>query len=145
METKYVAPYILKAEYVCRHCGKLPPSISNWSPMSFDAPFENLFKVFEKLRKAWGREIRITSGYRCPEHNRAVGGSYLSVHLFGLALDLSFPTNQAFLDFYEIINKTAGFLRIGRYDDMKLIHVDVGYLIYPKATNDWVRGMRWNG
>ncbi|AQS60252.1 hypothetical protein B0537_14920 [Desulforamulus ferrireducens] len=34
------------------------------------------------------RPVIITSGYRCPAHNRAVGGARLSQHLYGNAADI---------------------------------------------------------
>lgn len=40
------------------------------------------------LREAWGSPIRINSGYRCPELNKAVGGSKTSAHMEGWAADI---------------------------------------------------------
>ena len=42
----------------------------------------------DPLRAAYGMPIRITSGYRCPELNKAVGGSSTSVHMLGWACDM---------------------------------------------------------
>lgn len=44
--------------------------------------------ILDPLRAAYGMPIRITSGYRCPELNKAVGGSSTSVHQIGYAADL---------------------------------------------------------
>jgi hypothetical protein len=38
-----------------------------------------------------GTPIRITSGYRVPELNEAVGGAPSSAHIFGMAVDLVVP------------------------------------------------------
>lgn len=40
------------------------------------------------IRDLLGRPIRITSGYRTPEHNKAVGGEPNSYHLKGMAADI---------------------------------------------------------
>lgn len=44
--------------------------------------------VLEPLRKAMGEPIKIGSGYRCQQLNRAVGGVANSQHLTGQAADL---------------------------------------------------------
>lgn len=44
--------------------------------------------VLEPLRVHYGRPIIITSGYRCPKLNRAVGGSSTSQHAIGQAVDI---------------------------------------------------------
>lgn len=66
---------------------------------------ENLRKlcteVLEPLRKRVGRVI-ITSGYRCQELNKAVGGVPHSQHLRGEAADIYVP-NQATALRYEHI------------------------------------------
>ena len=41
---------------------------------------------------ATAKGINISSGYRCPELNKAVGGSSTSAHRYGYAFDLV-PTN----------------------------------------------------
>lgn len=46
-------------------------------------------RVLDPLRQAWGRPITVTSGYRCPELNRAVGGVKNSHHLRGMAADIT--------------------------------------------------------
>ena len=47
--------------------------------------------VLEPLRVKLGRPVVITSGYRSPALNRAVGGSPTSHHLQGRAADLIVP------------------------------------------------------
>lgn len=44
--------------------------------------------LLDPLREAWGGPLVVSSGYRCPELNRAVGGSETSAHLAGWAADL---------------------------------------------------------
>lgn len=46
-------------------------------------------RVLDPLREAWGRPIYVNSGYRCPELNKAVGGSKTSHHMRGMAADIS--------------------------------------------------------
>lgn len=49
---------------------------------------ELIDKVLEPLRKAYGKPIIVTSGYRCPKLNKAVGGSATSQHVLGQAADI---------------------------------------------------------
>lgn len=44
--------------------------------------------VLDPLRAAYGMPIRVSSGYRSPELNRAVSGAATSVHMIGYAADL---------------------------------------------------------
>lgn len=45
--------------------------------------------VLDPLREAWGKPLTVTSGYRCQELNRIVGGAKTSHHLRGMAADIS--------------------------------------------------------
>ena len=51
--------------------------------------------VLDPLREAYGKPIRVTSGYRCPKLNRLVGGSPNSQHMRGEAADIVVCTNSA--------------------------------------------------
>lgn len=44
--------------------------------------------ILDPLREAWGQPIIVTSGYRCPKLNKAVGGSSTSQHTKGEAADI---------------------------------------------------------
>jgi uncharacterized protein YcbK (DUF882 family) len=53
---------------------------------------QRLAEVMEKVRALLGdKPILISSGYRSPEVNAAVGGSKNSAHMSGLAVDFSCP------------------------------------------------------
>ncbi len=44
--------------------------------------------VLDPLREAWGKPLVVSSGYRCPALNAAVGGSKTSHHMRGMAVDI---------------------------------------------------------
>ena len=48
--------------------------------------------VLDPLREAWGAPLYVTSGYRCPALNRAVGGVPHSQHILGQAADVTTGT-----------------------------------------------------
>lgn len=63
--------------------------IDNRMPELAEAHVVELVDILlDPLREAWGGPLTVTSGYRCPELNRAVGGSETSAHLAGWAADL---------------------------------------------------------
>lgn len=45
--------------------------------------------VLDPLREAWGRPLTVTSGYRSPALNKAVGGAATSHHMRGMAADIT--------------------------------------------------------
>ena len=45
-------------------------------------------EVLDPLREAYGKPIRVNSGYRCPRLNNLVGGSPNSQHMRGEAADI---------------------------------------------------------
>ena len=67
-------------EAVCRHCGQLPPDL--------EPNVIATAEMAERIRALLGdRPMRISSWYRCPEHNAEVGGAKNSMHLQGKAID----------------------------------------------------------
>ena len=58
--------------------------------------------VLQPLRDKFG-PIRINSGYRCPELNKAVGGEANSQHLLGEAADIHLPTKETGLEYLNFL------------------------------------------
>lgn len=48
-------------------------------------------KVLEPIREHFARPVIVTSGYRAPAVNKAIGGSASSQHCFGMAADFTVP------------------------------------------------------
>lgn len=89
-------------------------------------PFSTvLIEAFVKLRKLAGNNsIHINSGHRCGKHNIAEGGSKLSHHLLGMALDLVTPVGITLREF-ENLAVQAGFSYTKIYPQWNVLHVDV--------------------
>lgn len=47
-----------------------------------------LVEVLQKIRSHFGKAVKITSAYRTPTKNKAVGGETYSKHLYGMAADI---------------------------------------------------------
>lgn len=63
--------------------------ISNKPSAEIMASLERLVEnVLDPLREAWGAPIVVTSGYRSPRLNAAVGGARGSQHTYGQAADI---------------------------------------------------------
>ncbi len=62
-------------EFVCPHCNG-----------GFPRP--RLLALLEKIRYAYGKPLVVRSGYRCPIHNKRVGGAAMSQHMLGSAADI---------------------------------------------------------
>ena len=45
--------------------------------------------ILDPLREAWGKPIKVNSGFRCPRLNKEVGGSPSSQHMKGEAADIT--------------------------------------------------------
>lgn len=48
----------------------------------------DLVNTLQKIRKHFGKSVTITSAYRTPGKNKAVGGTTYSQHLYGTAADI---------------------------------------------------------
>ena len=88
-------------------------------------------EVLDPLREAYGRPIRVNSGYRCPRLNTLVGGSPNSQHMRGEAADIQpVDGNEADL---EVL---AQFLiASGKFDQL---------ILYPTFIHVSYRRLGWN-
>lgn len=76
---------------------KLNNGNSKFSAKEFDCKCNNckdtyidsdLIQKLDNLREAVNSPIIVTSGYRCPAHNIAIGGAQNSSHTSGMAADI---------------------------------------------------------
>jgi uncharacterized protein YcbK (DUF882 family) len=92
-----------------------------------------LLHLLEKARKLLNRPVIITSGYRCPEHNAAVGGKPNSAHLTGKAADIRCVFSG---ERYDLIRTFVGIgvTRLGIGKDF--IHIDVDTMLPQRCL--WI-------
>lgn len=61
--------------------------------------------VLDPLREAWGKPIRVTSGYRCDALNKAVGGVATSQHRLGQSADLDVGSRADNMKLFNLIQE----------------------------------------
>ena len=78
--------YFTRAEFrcPCGRCGGFPAE-----------PAESLVRLADQVREHFGAPALPSSGVRCPEHNKEVGGVWNSYHLTGRALDFRIDGKSA--------------------------------------------------
>jgi len=70
----------------------------------------NLMEIAQKMdevRRLLGKPIYVSSGFRNPEVNKAVGGSATSDHVKGLAVDFTCPEFGTVKEVFDAIRKSA--------------------------------------
>ena len=114
-EDKSLSPHFRLVELRCK-CGAcsglLPEYIS-----------PDLVILLEKLRSRFNAPLRVSSGFRCPAHNKAIKGSTDSRHMHGDAADIRIdgihPSMVADAA-EELVGDDGG---VGRYPN-RFTHVD---------------------
>lgn len=108
-QNKMLSKNFNEREFACKHCGNIKLN-------------SDLVTKLQKLRDLVGRPITINSGYRCPTHNKNVGGSPGSKHMQGTAADIQVSGMSP----KQVANaaEKVGFLGIGLYSTFT--HVDLG-------------------
>lgn len=115
MPTYFTLPELLKSDTAARK------GIDNTPSFEVVAHLLELTEDFlDPLRAAWGKAIRVSSGYRCDKLNKAVGGSATSVHKIGYAADLQ--TSGSFAKFRDFV--VAWVRQTGTKFDQLLIERD---------------------
>lgn len=77
-------------------------SILNCPSWEVVCNLKRLAEFLDLLREDWGSGIRVTSGFRNKELNKAVGGVANSVHMTGFAADLQ-PANGKMEEFKKFV------------------------------------------
>jgi len=97
-----------RSEFACK-CG-----------CGFDTVDAELIKNLQAIRDALGL-VAITSACRCPSHNKQVGGSKTSQHLYGRAADIV-VSGVSPRDVQEFCKEELSLGGLGRYENFT--HVD---------------------
>jgi len=102
--------------------------IDNRCPSTHIPNLQNLCKeVLEPLRQHVGIPVIISSGYRCPELNRMVGGVANSQHMMGEAADIVVDECASLKECFLFIQNNCRFdqLIIETKGNLRWIHVSL--------------------
>lgn len=105
-------PNFSRAEFACAHCGR--------AEMQPDFVYR-----LQELRDKYGKPLRITSGYRCPEYNAQISSTGKDgPHTTGRAVDIAISRGEA----YSLLRLaiTMGFTGIGfaQKGSGRFLHLD---------------------
>lgn len=79
--------------------------------------------VLDPLRAIYGKPITVNSGYRCPELNKAVGGSATSDHVKGFAADITAGSKEENERLFNIIKHNFHFSQLIDEKNFSWVHV----------------------
>lgn len=105
-------------------------------------------KIFEPLRKWVGGPIKINSFFRCPDLNKAIGGSSKSQHCHGQAMDIDDNYGHATnAEMYHWIKENLDFDQMiwefGDDDNPNWVHVS--YVSEEENRNRCLKAYRKDG
>ena len=115
MGIEYITEHVALTKCACPCCDLLKVTPGLFSHM----------KLLEQMRQEMGFAMIITSAYRCPDHNREVGGAVRSWHLL-FATDIRPGRGSGFKDQLHGMYKVALSLKwggIGYYNNF--LHLDM--------------------
>lgn len=119
------------------------------SNVEISANLYRLYGILSNIRCCFGNPIRITSGYRTPDHNLAVKGTPNSQHLRCAAVDFTSVVPGEFDSLVQTVIMLLHVLGVGQvivYNDRRFIHLGLPCDKYPQAccfqnTPDGIRPM----
>lgn len=109
------------AELACHCCGECRVK-------------RELLDALEALRAQAG-PLAPTSGYRCPAHNKAVGGAAQSYHRRGMAADVR-PVRITPMALALLAIETTGIRGVGLDEQRGFVHIDVRDVPYRWRYRD---------
>lgn len=107
-----------RAEFACKcGCGR-------------DTVDVEVLAIAQAVRDHFAAPVEITSGHRCADHNRRVGGARTSQHIYGRAADIK-VTGRTPAEVFAFVRAQFPAASVARYPTFT--HVDT------RSSNQWIR------
>lgn len=105
--------HFTRQEFACQHCGR-------------NAIDDRLIDVLQRIRHELGLPMKVTSGYRCPEHPIEARKAQPGSHATGMAADIGVSHKAAF-DLLAIAMRQPEITGIGvnQKGRGRFIHLDI--------------------
>ena len=97
-----------------------------------------VLSILDPLRRAVGRPIRILSGVRSIELNRAVDGYRDSDHIYACAADIVSPTTSAESVFLLAVKLGLPYKQLIYYPKMRFVHVSWNIPGRAFKNEEWI-------
>lgn len=98
--------------------------------------------ILDPLREALKAPIIISSGYRCPRLNKAVGGVIDSQHIDGLAADITLQNRDTYCYWAYCLLKSPNH-PYRKHIDQCIYYEKRGFIHVSISANDKPRGQFW--
>lgn len=85
---------------------------------------ESFLSRLDMLRYRYNQPIILNSAYRCPSHNKSVGGVSDSPHTQGLGVDIRCDRQNAYTLLKYIMMMQFSGVGISQKGDSRFIHID---------------------
>lgn len=132
----YLTPHFTLDEMVTSDTAQAE-GIENWPDADEVDELGETAVLLEKVRRLCGdNPVLISSGYRCPELNAAVGGADNSAHLYGCAADFTIPAFGSVLDVCHAIEPHLNEWGVDQliYENQSWVHI--GRAIPPSTARN---------
>lgn len=100
------------SEFACTHCGE-----NKMDPRAIDE--------FQKIRNEVGFPLKVTSGYRCPEHPIEKNKTTPGTHSRGIAADFDVSHEQARILLNQALRRNLGGVGVHQKGAGRFVHIDV--------------------
>ena len=135
LEPGNLSPHFTLAEFVASDTAAMNGIDNTPDEVIVDRLTDLANDTMEGVRAICGNQpVMISSGYRCPELNAAVGGASNSAHLYGCGCDFTIPAFGTPLDVCRAIEPHLAELGIDQLIHENASWVHIGRAIPPSTT-----------